>query len=584
MSPVAFSSSDDQLPLGEYLFRRIRSLGIGSIFGVPGDFNLGLLEHLYSVQGLKWVGCCNELNSAYSADGYARMSGKLGVVVTTFGVGELSAINGISGAFAEYVPVLHIVGTTPTIFKADGRFTHHLVTDKSVLHAADHYSYENMVGAVSCCAETITHADEAYQKIDHVLSEILYHKRPGYLFVPIDLADSLVDSTSLLTTPGEMFYERPIDPNPSQTLKIATLILDKIYHSSNPCILADVFTDRFDMTETVREFVKSTQIPNFASMMGKGILDETENSYVGSYNGNESNQAIIDWIDSSDLLIHIGDYDNEINSGHDSIHSGLNEIITLNHERIRVCSEIFTDVNFVYVLPAMLALLEKAKIPETITDNWPIDKILMNHPTPVPTPHVSQTDLFYSLQEFLRPNDVLVCDTGSFMFAIPDLVFPQGVKYIGQQFYLSIGYALPATLGVGKALQDMGFESRLILVEGDGAAQMTIQEFGNYIQEGISPTVLLLNNSGYTVERIIKGPERTYNDIVPHWQWCDLFRVFGDYTETKSSSVKVKSQKDLSLALNSIQSGKINMVEVIMDKMDCPWRFIKMTANSKSKV
>lgn len=56
-----------------------------------------------------WVGCANELNAAYAADGYARVSG-VGALLTTFGVGELSAINGIAGSYAEYVPVLHIVG------------------------------------------------------------------------------------------------------------------------------------------------------------------------------------------------------------------------------------------------------------------------------------------------------------------------------------------------------------------------------------------------------------------------------------------------------------------------------------------
>lgn len=95
--------------LAEYLLTRLQQLGVRSIHGVPGDYNLLLMDEVEEF-GLHWVGNCNELNAGYAADGYARISG-LGALITTFGVGELSAINAIAGAFAERVPVVHIVGT-----------------------------------------------------------------------------------------------------------------------------------------------------------------------------------------------------------------------------------------------------------------------------------------------------------------------------------------------------------------------------------------------------------------------------------------------------------------------------------------
>src|ERR1700733_8182105 len=114
-SPISFnmasSEGPSEVPLGKYIFERIRSLGIEHIFGVPGDFNLNLLDHLSS-SNVQWVGTCNELNAAYAADGYARIRDLPGVLITTYGVGELSAINGIAGAYAEHVPIIHIVGMT----------------------------------------------------------------------------------------------------------------------------------------------------------------------------------------------------------------------------------------------------------------------------------------------------------------------------------------------------------------------------------------------------------------------------------------------------------------------------------------
>lgn len=98
-----------KINIAEYLFQRFRQLGIQSIFGVPGDYNLTLLDYVEPA-GLRWVRNCNELNAAYAADGYARNNG-LGTLVTTFVVGELSAANGIAGAYAEKAPVVHVVCT-----------------------------------------------------------------------------------------------------------------------------------------------------------------------------------------------------------------------------------------------------------------------------------------------------------------------------------------------------------------------------------------------------------------------------------------------------------------------------------------
>ncbi|KAF2812025.1 thiamine diphosphate-binding protein [Mytilinidion resinicola] len=86
--------------LAEYLFTRLRQLGVGSVHGDPGDYNLDLLDYV-APAGLCWVGNVNELNAGYAADGFARIKG-IGALITTFGVGELSAINAIAGAYAEH--------------------------------------------------------------------------------------------------------------------------------------------------------------------------------------------------------------------------------------------------------------------------------------------------------------------------------------------------------------------------------------------------------------------------------------------------------------------------------------------------
>lgn len=92
------------MEIGNFLNKRLSELGIKHIFGVPGDFNLSYLEQIEADSKIEFIGNCNELNAAYAADGYARING-FSALATTYGVGDLSAINGIAGGlYRECTP------------------------------------------------------------------------------------------------------------------------------------------------------------------------------------------------------------------------------------------------------------------------------------------------------------------------------------------------------------------------------------------------------------------------------------------------------------------------------------------------
>lgn len=166
--------------VADYLLDRLAGCGIGHLFGVPGDYNLQFLDHVIDHPTLRWVGCANELNAAYAADGYARMSGA-GALLTTFGVGELSAINGIAGSYAEYVPVLHIVGAPCSAAQQRGELMHHTLGDGDFRH------FYRMSQAISA-ASAILDEQNACFEIDRVLGEMLAARRPGYIMLPADVA------------------------------------------------------------------------------------------------------------------------------------------------------------------------------------------------------------------------------------------------------------------------------------------------------------------------------------------------------------------------------------------------------------
>ena len=114
--------------VADYVMDRLAELGCDRVFGVPGDYSLGLLDHIVAHRAVDWVGCSNELNAGCAADGYGRMRG-IAALCTTFGVGELSAINAVTGSFAEFVPVLHIVGAPKSTTQAAHQLVHHTLGD-----------------------------------------------------------------------------------------------------------------------------------------------------------------------------------------------------------------------------------------------------------------------------------------------------------------------------------------------------------------------------------------------------------------------------------------------------------------------
>src|SRR5271165_904875 len=107
-----------------YLLTRLAEAGVRSVFGVPGDYNLALLDAITDRPSLAWLGMATEQGAGHAADSYARLRG-LGALVTTFGVGELSALNAIAGAYAESGPVVHIVGTPALAARESGTTLHH---------------------------------------------------------------------------------------------------------------------------------------------------------------------------------------------------------------------------------------------------------------------------------------------------------------------------------------------------------------------------------------------------------------------------------------------------------------------------
>src|SRR6202011_6082019 len=164
----------------EHVLRRLKEIGVGAIFGVLGDFAFSVQDAIVTRPGIEWIGCCNELNAGYAADGYARLRG-VGALSTTYGVGELSAINAISGSYAEHLPVFHLTGMPTMPVQSARSLVHH------TLGNGEFDLFRKMAEPAVCASAILTPQNVAYET-NRLIAAALYHRRPVYLAFPSDLA------------------------------------------------------------------------------------------------------------------------------------------------------------------------------------------------------------------------------------------------------------------------------------------------------------------------------------------------------------------------------------------------------------
>ncbi|CZR47383.1 putative PDC1-Pyruvate decarboxylase, isozyme 1 [Fusarium proliferatum ET1] len=564
-----------QIPVGEYLFRRIASLGIRHIFGVPGDFNLTILDHVYAVPELEWLGCCNELNAAYATDGYARIRELPGVLLTTYGVGELSAMNGVAGAYAEHAGMIHIVGMTSRQVQKKRPLIHHTFEPNM-----DHTIYMQMSAPIRKSHAFLVDEETLTADIDRAIEDCVKSRLPVYIFIPMDVPSLPVPLSAL---------DRPLDLEIKNDEEIESEILDKILnavsHAKNPSILADVLTIRHGGRELVRELADLTRFPTFSCPLSKGIIDEDKPYYMGVYSANVSFPGVQEALETSDLIINTGTLQTDSNTGGFTRKIPEEKVILLEHDKCVILGEEFPKIHFLPVLRRLIEVL-KAKAAH------------FNLPVPLPATRINPPQLrsdrsgqliqdfvWQRIGKFLQPDDIIVTDCGTGQFGMFDATFPQRSRAITSTFWSAIGFSVGACLGACVAAREMKHPGRVILIVGDGSLQISVQDIGTCIRFGFKPIIFVVNNNGYSIERSIRGAELSYNDINSNWDHQQLLSFFGARPDTGigSFSTQCHTVEELDSVLNKEVLKKaedISLIELFFSPFDYPWRLATQVSNT----
>lgn len=528
--------------VADYLLDRLAGCGIGHLFGVPGDYNLQFLDHVVDHPTLRWVGCANELNAAYAADGYARMSGA-GALLTTFGVGELSAINGIAGSYAEYVPVLHIVGAPCSAAQQRGELMHHTLGDGDFRH------FYRMSQAISA-ASAILDEQNACFEIDRVLGEMLAARRPGYIMLPADVAKkTAIPPTQALALPvheAQSGVETAFRYHARQCLM----------NSRRIALLADFLAGRFGLRPLLQRWMAETPIAHATLLMGKGLFDEQHLNFVGTYSAGASSKEVRQAIEDADRVICVG------TRFVDTLTAGFTQQLPAERTlEIQPYASRIGETWFNLPMAQAVSTLRELCLECAFA---PPPTRSAGQPVRIDKGELTQESFWQTLQQYLKPGDIVLVDQGTAAFGAAALSLPDGAEVVVQPLWGSIGYSLPAAFGAQTACPDR----RVILIIGDGAAQLTIQEMGSMLRDGQAPVILLLNNDGYTVERAIHGAAQRYNDIAS-WNWTQIPPALN--AAQQAECWRVTQAIQLAEVLERLaRPQRLSFIEVMLPKADLP--------------
>ncbi|MFA8299075.1 MAG: alpha-keto acid decarboxylase family protein [Hyphomicrobiales bacterium] len=532
-----------KITVGDYLLKRLKEVGVDHIFGVPGDYNLGFLDQIVNYKDLKWIGNCNELNGAYAADGYARVKG-VSAMVTTFGVGELSAINGIAGAYAEQVPLIKIVGMPSTSVQNNKSIVHHTLGNSDFTVFSDMYSHLTV-------AQTIINPFNASREIDRLITCCLTQKRPVYIGLPTDISyQEIEDNTETLN-----FERTPSNPDAIQ--EATSRVSRMIQKSTKPIILADIGALRHpEMRKTLINLSNRTGIPTASLPMGKGVIDESSSLFLGIYNGELSDKYVQERVESSDLVISFGTVLSDFNTGGFSSQINVDSTIDIQYEHVKIKHSLYTEVHFEDFIPALTESLDGYQHQENIQNKSLTENSVTDSP-------LTQEALWFRSQFFFKENSNIIADIGTSSFGLINQRIPNNTNFVHQSLWGSIGFSVGALLGT--CLADKTKEN--ICFVGDGSFQLTAQEISTMVRHKLTPIIFLVNNQGYTVERAIHGANMEYNDIQP-WDYKELPKIFGDHVW----STKVCTLRDLETALSECDTNKdkLRFIELTLDKDDVP--------------
>jgi pyruvate decarboxylase/indolepyruvate decarboxylase len=549
--------TEQNYTLGSYLAKRFEQIGIKHVFMVPGDYNLGLLDQLLLNKNLQQIGCCNELNAAYAAEGYARANG-CAAVVTTYNVGAFSALNGVAGAYAENLPVIFVSGGFNTNDPLENHLIHHSIGTHDFS-----YQYE-IFSRVTCAAVRILNAENAPALIDQAIITALRERKPAYIEIPCNLSAAPSNNP----TPFDMTLTKTLTNQ--LALKAAVeYAAFQINNAKKPLLLAGAHLRSFGAMTAFRELAEALGCGVAVMLDAKSFFPEDHPQFVGVYLGAESTldcEPVVDW---SDLIIAGGpqftDYTTE---GWTALPS-RKKMIKAEPGYVEFSDSEYTGIEMADFFSALAKKVQRNDT--TLSEYYRLcGKETANNPIESKSDSpLTRAEMVSQIENDLDENTTLLVETGDSWFNGLHMRLPKGAKFEIQMQWGSIGWAVPASFGYALGMKQ---NERIVSIIGDGSFQLTAQEVGTMIRYKTNNLIFLVNNGGYVIEsEIHEGP---YN-YFKNWDYAGLISVFNS-NDGNGLGLKVTTSSELSNAIKKARDheGPV-LIECQISHDDCTPQLLK---------
>jgi indolepyruvate decarboxylase len=574
--------------VGTYLATRLIQLGIKHLFAVPGDYTSDLLEIIDQQPGIDRIGCCNELNAGYAADGYARANG-LGAVTTTTGVGAFSLLNAIGGAYVEKIPVITIIGTLSNTKLLDeinaGELFHHNVNTTDFVQDV----YKN----VTVAFERITNPLMAPAQIDRVITACISQSRPAAIEIMEDCYYMPCPEPQGLLTPIPLYEPFNVLLEMAASNVYAKQIVTAVFGPPAPAPISGAVPDVYNLLKASKKpvfwigkeisiygleakFLKLLSLvkaPFTSSLLGKSAIAENNPWYIGMYNGVFTTSYTQNIMKDCDCLIGLGVWNTDLNNfGKPTLAAGNPATVFASRDVVKVGEELYVQVSLEILIDNLIDVIEA----KGYTPVWNQTNPPPLPPMPPPAAALTYDNFFATLNNNLTINNLIVAEIGLSTFGGSSFLrINRQNGFLGQTIWASIGWSVPAGLGASFTPN-----TRAIVVVGDGAFKLTCQEISTMVKEKRNTVIFVLNNNVYAVEQILLNPapfEKNSNapfeaaNILQRWDYISLMKGFSNNDAT-AKSANVNTVQDLQNVFASIKANPNStfLVNVNLNERDYP--------------
>ena len=530
---------------GQAIIESLKAQGVDTVFGIISVHNLDLFDSLFeSHDSLNFVGGRLELGCGFMADGYARSTGKPGVLITSTGPGAADSMGAIGEAYFSGSPILEITTNVEREFVGSGKLaTHETKNQLGMFEAVTDWNAS--IPQVESIPDNITEAFERFQT---------RRPRPVELEIPTDLLGTEADV--------EMLTARQPDI-PKGDANQVEKALQMLFKAKRPAILVGEEVQQLGGTAQIVELAEKLGAAVVTADGAKGAFPEDHPQSLGQIMGKRiwGENPVQDWLGTCDLVVVLGSIMPQrsttgigLQMPKDIVHVLLDgEAIGKNYS-----ATVPIVANSQAVVQQWLGAIGTQDVHKGKSFEDDISSIKTEIRSKLEETWSNELNVFETVRSVTPRNTIFSLDpTVGASRATRCLEIYEPRTYMHPHGWLGLGFAFPAAIGakVGKP------QSPVVCVTGDGGFQYNFQELATCAQYGIHPVILMFNDNawgvlkGFQQDRFGEG-RRFATDLV-NPDFVKLFESYG------FEGTKVDNVKELGTALeNAIASGKTHLVEV----------------------